>query len=94
MLIKILLSIQRLFKQLNVCVFLGSTFQVKPHKGLVEDKYELFVVRLTPKTDNIRLSHELRCRFNDDSKHDKNIELLGSSEQPNILLDSEVSINS
>ena len=94
MLIKLLLSIQTLFKQLNVFVFLGSTFQVKPHKGLVGDKYELFVVRLTPKTDNIRLRHELRCRFNDDSKHDKNIELLGSSEQPNILLDSEVSINS
>ncbi|XP_071792552.1 cilia- and flagella-associated protein 65-like [Asterias amurensis] len=67
----------------------SGTFQVKPHKGLVGDKYELFVVKLTPKTDNIRLRHELCCRFNDDSKHDKNIELLGSSEQPNILLDSE-----
>ena len=76
---------------LKFCL-LPSTFQVKPSKGLLQDKYQLLVVKTTPKQENVKLRHQLQCLFNDNSKHIRNIELLGSSEQPNILLDSEVSL--
>jgi hypothetical protein len=69
-----------------------STFQVKPSKGLLRDKYQLLVVKTTPQQENVQLRHQLQCHFNEDSKHDRTIELLGSSEQPNVLLDSQVSL--
>ncbi|XP_038048739.1 cilia- and flagella-associated protein 65-like [Patiria miniata] len=66
-----------------------GTFQVKPSKGLLTDKYQLLVIKNTPQQENVKLRHQLQCCFNDDSKHNRTIELLGSSEQPNVLLDSE-----
>ncbi|XP_022101804.1 cilia- and flagella-associated protein 65-like isoform X2 [Acanthaster planci] len=67
----------------------SSTFQVKPTKGLLRDKYQLLVVKTTPQQENMQQRHQLQFQLNDDSKHNRTIELLGSSGQPNILLDSE-----
>ncbi|XP_063961261.1 uncharacterized protein LOC129269779 [Lytechinus pictus] len=36
------------------------------------------------------LRHQFRCRLNDSDKHIQEIDCLGSSEQPRVLLDTEV----
>ncbi|XP_071497349.1 cilia- and flagella-associated protein 65-like [Diadema antillarum] len=67
----------------------SATFKVKPCSGLLRDKHQLFVFRVTPTVKDKSLRHRFLCRLNDSDKHIQAIEALGSSEQPKVLLDTE-----
>ncbi|XP_071942190.1 cilia- and flagella-associated protein 65-like [Antedon mediterranea] len=66
----------------------SGSFIVKPSKGLLRGKHQLFVVRMNPKESKI-LKHTFNCSINDDSKHTKHLPVSGSSELPKILLDNQ-----
>ncbi|XP_041477861.1 LOW QUALITY PROTEIN: cilia- and flagella-associated protein 65-like [Lytechinus variegatus] len=67
----------------------SGTFKVKPSSGLLRDKHQLFVFKVIPKVKDKTLRHQFRCRLNDSDKHIQEIDCLGSSEQPRVLLDTE-----
>ncbi|KAK3083386.1 hypothetical protein FSP39_021362 [Pinctada imbricata] len=64
------------------------SFAVKPQKALLKDEHQIFVVKITP-TEVKHYNHELKFRLNDNDKYDKSLDLWGSAESPEVLLDSE-----
>ncbi|XP_072031285.1 cilia- and flagella-associated protein 65-like [Amphiura filiformis] len=66
----------------------NGIFKVKPTHGLIRDKYQLLIFKMTPK-EKKTLRHQFQCRLNENDKHLQVIEMLGSSEQPKILMDAE-----
>ncbi len=78
------------FMHLSVLRLINSSiFKVKPTRGLLHDKYQMLVFKMTPK-EKKTLRHQFQCRLNDNDKHVPEIEMLGSSEQPKILMETEV----
>lgn len=72
-------------------IFFSRIFQVKPRLGLIQAKHQLFAVRKSPRELNTKLNHSFRWLLNESEKHTLDILVQGSSEQPAVLLDSQVS---
>lgn len=65
---------------------------MKPNRGLILDKYQLLVFKMTPK-EKKTLTHKFECRLNDSDKHCVEVAMLGSSEQPDVVMDTQVCTN-
>ncbi|GFR66876.1 coiled-coil domain-containing protein 108-like [Elysia marginata] len=65
-----------------------KVFAVKPSKGILKSGYQVFTVRMTPKTVN-SFTHDLLLRLNDNEKYDQTVHLCGSAESADVLLDGE-----
>lgn len=63
-------------------------FAVKPSKGILKSGYQVFTVRMTPKTVN-SFSRDLLLRLNDNEKYDQTVHLCGSAESADVFLDGE-----
>ncbi|XP_070569847.1 cilia- and flagella-associated protein 65-like [Ptychodera flava] len=66
----------------------SNTYSIKPSKGLLTQKHQLFVIKMAPKTAKLH-RHMLKVKLNDAEKHIHDVMLLGSAETPSILLDDE-----
>ncbi|XP_006820550.2 cilia- and flagella-associated protein 65-like [Saccoglossus kowalevskii] len=66
----------------------SGTYSVKPSKGLLQDKYQIFVVRMNPKIAKTH-RHILKVKLNDAAKHVHGVMLVGSAETPELLLENE-----
>ncbi|RUS91152.1 hypothetical protein EGW08_001065, partial [Elysia chlorotica] len=66
----------------------NKVFAVKPSKGILKTGYQVFTVRMTPKTVNL-FTHNLLLRLNDNEKYDQTVHLSGSAESADVLLDGE-----
>lgn len=66
----------------------SHTFAVKPAHGLLKDNQQIFVVKITPKEVKT-YKHKLKLRLNDNAKYDKELDLCGSAEAPQALLDTQ-----
>ncbi|XP_078326129.1 cilia- and flagella-associated protein 65-like isoform X1 [Crassostrea virginica] len=65
-----------------------NTYTVKPAKALLKGQQQIFVVKITP-NDVKHYKHDLTFRLNDDEKYNKYVELWGSAESPEVVLDTE-----
>ncbi|XP_077997157.1 cilia- and flagella-associated protein 65-like [Glandiceps talaboti] len=65
-----------------------GTYSIKPNKGLLKDKNQLFVIKMAPKTAKMH-SNLLKVKLNDAEKHIHEVMLLGSAESPDVLLENE-----
>ena len=55
---------------MQTIVSLFRVFAVKPSKGILKSGYQVFTVRMTPKTVNT-FTHDLLMRLNDNDKYDQ-----------------------
>ncbi|KAL5005595.1 hypothetical protein ScPMuIL_016753 [Solemya velum] len=66
----------------------NSTFSVKPDMTLLKGEHQIFVVKFAP--DSVqRYKEKLTMRLNDNSKYDQELEVVGSAEAPEVLLDTD-----
>ncbi|KAL4217273.1 hypothetical protein ACF0H5_023724 [Mactra antiquata] len=63
-------------------------FSVKPTKALLKGQTQIFVVKITPKEVKT-YKHKLKMKLNDNKKYDKELQLAGSAEAPQVLLDTQ-----
>ncbi|WAR10588.1 CFA65-like protein [Mya arenaria] len=66
----------------------SSTYTVKPAKALLKGGQQIFVVKFLPKEVKT-YKHKLKMRLNDNTKYDKELQLVGSAEAPQVLLDTQ-----
>ncbi|XP_050388962.1 cilia- and flagella-associated protein 65 [Patella vulgata] len=65
-----------------------NIFAVKPRKGLFKGKYQILTVKATP-TETKIYKQDLTLRLNDNEKYNQVIELNGSAESAEVLLDTD-----
>lgn len=66
----------------------SNTYAVKPAHGLLKDSQQIFVVKITPKEVKT-YKRKLKLKLNDNSKYDREFDLSGSAEAPQVLLDTQ-----
>ncbi|XP_077974570.1 cilia- and flagella-associated protein 65-like [Styela clava] len=62
-----------------------SSFTIKPQQGMMKSKYHISVCRLTPRKVETYES-KVTLRLNDNGTHDEHLTLIGTGEQPELLL--------
>ncbi|XP_076448439.1 cilia- and flagella-associated protein 65-like [Babylonia areolata] len=65
-----------------------NIFAIKPNRGLLATQHQIFVVRIIPEKVQT-YKHKMVMRLNDNDKYDKTLQLFGSAESPEVLLDCE-----
>ncbi|KAK7484650.1 hypothetical protein BaRGS_00024058, partial [Batillaria attramentaria] len=66
----------------------SNTYSFKPQRGLLTSAYQIFVVRILPEKVQT-YKQELTMRLNDNEKYDQTMQLWGSAESPDVILESE-----
>ncbi|KAL9957579.1 hypothetical protein ACROYT_G034498 [Oculina patagonica] len=63
-------------------------FTCRPRTGLLTDKYQLIVFKMTP-TEAKTFKHTVKCKLNDADKFTQEISLVGSAETPSLKLSNQ-----
>ncbi|XP_076088229.1 cilia- and flagella-associated protein 65-like isoform X2 [Mytilus galloprovincialis] len=66
----------------------NNVYSVKPAKALMKGEMMTFVVKCTP-AEVRTYKHNLMLRLNDNEKYNKELEVWGSAESPEVLLDTD-----
>ncbi|KAK3591649.1 hypothetical protein CHS0354_040559 [Potamilus streckersoni] len=66
----------------------ANTFFVKPAKALLKDSHQIFVVKATP-AEVKTYKQKITLKLNDNVKYNQELEMWGSAEAPNVLLETQ-----
>ncbi|CAH3043041.1 unnamed protein product, partial [Porites evermanni] len=66
----------------------SGEFTCRPRTGLLTDKYQLIVFKLTP-SEAKTFKHTVKCKLNDADKFTQEVSLVGSAEIPSVKLNNQ-----
>lgn len=66
----------------------SGEFTCRPRTGLLANKYQLIVFKLTP-SEAKTFKHTVKCKLNDADKFTQEVSLVGSAETPSLKLDNQ-----